>query len=995
MELKTIVAGSLMAAGVFVFAPVMAGTMPDHEEFEAALHVPFNAAAARPITLQFSYPGAGPGTPVAWQVDVLNRSGAVLRSWQGQGAINAGRAQANIAWDGRDRTGQSLAAGYYTVRMRAIAVDNDVAARIGTGLAQNALQLARTRAPQAIEEQLYDVKFGTVAAPHMPSFTALHHTSKTTGAVLNQSVPVGGLPYTIFYGNLHSQTNHSDGGGVLSTCVGAQNPQSGAYGPADAYQYALNEGLDILMTSEHNHMYDGSTGTNPSANPATAHNLYQSGLQAASTFNSAHSNFLAVYGLEWGVISNGGHLNIFNTPSLLEWEYNSSGQLIGDIFTAKSDYGTLYTLMNTNGWVGQFNHPASSGQFNVGGTDLAYTADGDQVMALAEVLNSSAFSSNTTETETSRTSYEPAYNILLERGYHVAPTSDQDNHCANWGASYTNRTGVLIPNGTALSLSSFLDALRARRVFATEDKTGQIVLTANGNLMGQRFNNSGALTLTVNYASSAGHTAQRVQVFEGVPGSNGTVTETSQTATTTITPANGDHFYYAKITQEDGNQLWSAPVWVTEGPGGGNPPSVSASESGTSGSITLSANATDPTGITKVEFYVDNVLKSTLTASPYQTPLDSTTLSNGSHTLIAKAYDPANNVGTSSAVSFNISNTTGGTPTVSASETGTSGTITLSANATDPTGITKVEFYVDNVLKSTLTASPYQTTLDSTTLSNGSHTLIAKAYDPANNVGTSSAVSFNISNTTGGTPTVSASESGTSGTITLSANATDPTGITKVEFYVDSALSGTVTAAPYQMSLDSTKLANGTHSLIAKAYDPANNVGTSSTVSFSVSNSTGGGGTELIQNNSFESGIPPWTQTTGVISNDASEPAHTGSWKAWLDGYGTTHTDYVRQKITIPATATKATLDFFMHIDTAETTTTTAYDKLSAQVINPAGQYVTLQTWSNLDAASGYVEHTVDLSAYIGQTIQINFYGTENATNQTSFVIDDVSVKAQ
>ena len=912
MEWKKLLTGSLLTAGIVMALPALAGSLPDHEEFETGLHVPFQAAGARVITLHFSYPGATAGTPVAWEVSVLGRNGDVLRSWQGQGAIRAGGTQAQVTWDGRGAAGQALPSGYYTVRMRAIALDNDAVARIGTGLTGNALAAARNKAPQLIEEQTYDVLVGSVAAPQMPRFTALRHATRTgtasTMAVTTQSQPVtGSLPYTIYYGNLHSQTNHSDGGGDVSTCVDAQNPQSAPYGPADAYQYALNDGLDILMTSEHNHMYDGSTGTNTSASPTTAHNLYQSGLQAASTFNAAHTNFLAIYGLEWGVISNGGHLNIFNTPSLLEWEYNSSNQLIGDVFTAKSDYASLYTLMKTNGWVGQFNHPASSGQFNANGQDLGYTADGDQVMALAEVLNSSAFSHNTTETETSRTSYEPAFNILLERGYHVAPSSDQDNHCANWGASYTNRTGVLIPNGTALSLNAFLDAVRARHVFATEDKTGQIVLTANGHLMGDRFSNSGSLTLTVNYASTAGHTAQRVQVFEGVPGSNGTVATTSSTATTTITPANGDHFYYAKITQEDGKQLWSAPVWVTQGAGGGDttPPTVSASESGSSGTITLSANATDNVGVTKVEFYVDGALTATDTATPYTATLDSTTLSNGTHSLVAKAYDAAGNIGTSSSVSFSVSNSSGGDTTP---------------------------------------------------------------------------------------PTVSASESGSSGTITLSASASDNVGVTKVEFYVDNALKATDTATPYTASLDSTTLTNGTHSLVAKAYDAAGNVGTSSAVSFSVSNGTTA--TELVQNGGFESGTSPWTQTSGVINNTSGEPAHTGSYKAWLDGYGSSHTDYVRQSITIPATATKATLDFFMHIDTAETGST-AYDTLSAQVITSAGKYVTLATWSNANAAAGYQEHTVDLSAYIGQTIQINFYGVEDSSNQTSFVIDDVSVKAQ
>jgi hypothetical protein len=905
------VAGSLLAAGMMVLAPAMAGALPDHEEFDAALKVPFKAQGNRAIGLYFSYPGVASGTPVAWTVDLLDTHGAVLRSWRGQAALRTGGTQAQVMWDGLGANGQALASGYYTVRLRAIALDNDVVARVGTGLAGQAMAAAQARAPQLVEEQRYDVLVGNIGAPAMPAFKPLHHAgSAGTGTMLQtQSVSTtGSLPYTIYYGDLHSQTNHSDGGGDVSTCVDAQNPQSAPYGPSDAYQYALNDGLDILMTSEHNHMYDGSTGTNTSASPTTAHNLYQSGLQAASSFNAAHPNFLAIYGLEWGVISNGGHLNIFNTPSLLEWEYNSSNQLIGDVFTAKSDYASLYTLMKNNGWVGQFNHPATSGQFNAGGQDLGYTADGDQVMVLAEVLNSSAFSHNTTETETSHTSYESAYNILLERGYHVAPSSDQDNHCANWGASYTNRTGVLIPNGTALSLNAFLDAIRARHAFATEDKTGQIVLTANGHLMGERFSNSGALTLTVNYASTAGHTAQRVQVFEGVPGSNGTVATTSSTATTTITPANGDHFYYAKITQEDGKQLWSAPVWVTQGAGSGDttPPTVSASESGSSGTITLSASASDDVGVTKVEFYVDGALKATDTATPYTASLDSTTLGNGSHSLVAKAYDAAGNVGTSSTVSFSVSNSSGGDTTP---------------------------------------------------------------------------------------PTVSASERGSSGSITLSATASDNVGVTKVEFYVDGALMATDTATPYTAAVDSTTLTNATHSLVAKAYDAAGNVGTSSTVSFSVSNG-GGTATELVKNGGFESGATSWTQTSGVINNTAGEAAHTGSYKAWLDGYGSAHTDYVRQSITIPATATKATLDFWMHIDTAETGST-AYDTLSAQVITSAGKYVTLATWSNANAATGYQEHTVDLSAYIGQTIQINFYGVEDSSNQTSFVIDDVSVKAQ
>lgn len=907
MQLKTMFARSLVLAGLVFCLPTLAApVLPDHQEFDAALQVAFQTNAARTIVMHFEYPGATAGTPVAWQITLLDRSGNALREWNGNSVLHTRTAQASVSWDGFDSQHHALPAGYYTVRLRAIALDDDNARRIGSGIATNALALATQLAPTQITEQRYDIQIGQVAAASMPAFSALHQH----GGAHALSVGASGLPYTIWYGDLHSQTNHSDGAGPIATCDSEQAPQSGQYGPADAYQYALNEGLDMLMTSEHNHMFDGSTGTNASANPATAKNLFASGLSAASTFSAAHPNFLGIYGQEWGVISNGGHMNIFNADGLIEWEKNSSGQLIGDYEIAKGDYASLYTLMNSKGWIGQFNHPATSGQFTVNGTNFGYTAAGDAVMVLAEVLNSSAFSHNTTETETSRPNYETAFNTILERGYHVAPSSDQDNHCANWGASFTNRTGVLIPTGTALSLSSFLDALRARRVFATEDKTAQIVLTANGHVMGERFSNSGPLTLTVNYASSSGQTAQRVQLFEGVPGSNGTVSSPSETSTTTVTPTAGDHFYYAKITEANGLRLWSAPVWVTEGTGGGG------------GDTTA--------------------------------------------------------------------------PTATASESGSSGTITFNATASDNVGVTRVEFYVDGALKATDSSSPYSSTLDSTTLANGTHVLVAKAYDAAGNVGSSSSVSFSVSNSSGGgdttAPTVSASESGSSGTITFNATASDNVGVTRTEFYVDGALKATDTSSPYSATLDSTILANGTHALVAKAYDAAGNIGTSSSVGFSVSN--GGGTTQLISNGGFESGSTGWTQTSGVITSDSGEPAHAGSWKAWLDGYGATHADYVRQQISIPAGVSSATLDFFMHVDTAEPKTT-AYDNLQVQVITSTGKVITLATFSNKDAASGYQEHTITLNAYKGQTLQINFNGVEDSTKQTSFVIDDVSVRVQ
>ena len=899
-----------LAASAVVAPSVQAAfDYQDHYEFEASLNAPYRAEANhfRTFGLDFRFPGAADGSIVAWRLDITDADGYPVRTLRGESTLLGGNAQEQVRWSERDPQNGALAAGFYQVHMRAHAINSLTGSGYAFGTLNERVDYTLAANADEVEDQSFDIQVGNLPRPAMAKFDALP-VGADAGAFAKKLTATGGVPYTVYLGNLHSQTNLSDGGGPLSTCVSEQNPQSGVGSPTDAYTYAMNDGLDFLMTSEHNHMFDGSTSTNASANPTTAKNLYQSGQTMRDSFNSAHANFLALAGLEWGVISNGGHMNIFNTPKLLEWEYNSSNQLIGDVFTAKGDYGALYTLMKTNGWIGQFNHPASSGQFVIGSTALAYTADGDQAMVLCEVMNSSAFSHNTTETETSHTSYEGACNKLLEAGYHVAFSSDQDNHCANWGASYTNRTGVLIPNGQALNLTNFYAALQARHVYATYDKTSQIVLTTSGgHMMGDQFNNSGSLTLTVNYAPGSGRSASQVQIIQGVPGSNGTVSTLASTSTVTTTPSNGLHFYYAKVTQDNGTLLFSAPVWVNQGSGGDStPPTVSASESGTSGTITLSATASDDVGVTKVEFYVDGALNATDTSSPYSSTLDSTTLANGSHALVAKAYDAANNVGTSSTVNFSVSNGGSGDttpPTVSGSESGTSGTITFSATASDNVGVTKVEFYVDNVLKATDTSSPYSSTLDSTTLSNGTHVLTAKAYDAAGNVG-SSGVNFSVNN------------------------------------------------------------------VIVE--------------------------TELVQNGGFESGSSNWTASTGVITNDSGEAAHAGSYKAWLDGYGTATTDTVTQTVTIPSGITTATLSFWLHIDTAETSTSTAYDKLTVQLQNSSGTVLTtLATYSNLNKNTGYAQKTFDVSAYKGQTVKIYFKGVEDSTMQTSFVIDDVSLRAQ
>jgi PKD repeat protein len=151
---------------------------------------------------------------------------------------------------------------------------------------------------------------------------------------------------------------------------------------------------------------------------------------------------------------------------------------------------------------------------------------------------------------------------------------------------------------------------------------------------------------------------------------------------------------------------------------------------------------------------------------------------------------------------------------------------------------------------------------------------------------------------------------------------------------------------------------------------------------------------QLLGNPGFETGsASPWSATSGVINNSSSEPPHSGSWDAWLDGYGTTHTDTLSQSITLPTGCTNYNFSFWLHVDTAETSTTTAYDTLKVQVLNSSGTVLsTLHTYSNLDHITGYAQHTFSLASYAGQNITLKFTGTEDYEYQTSFVLDDTAV---
>jgi hypothetical protein len=152
---------------------------------------------------------------------------------------------------------------------------------------------------------------------------------------------------------------------------------------------------------------------------------------------------------------------------------------------------------------------------------------------------------------------------------------------------------------------------------------------------------------------------------------------------------------------------------------------------------------------------------------------------------------------------------------------------------------------------------------------------------------------------------------------------------------------------------------------------------------------------DVLMNSGFET-TGSWTTSASVLCTKgcSAEFAHAGTGFAWLDGYGKAHTDTLSQTTSVSYGHTVAKLQFWLHVDSAETSTTTQYDKLTVAIYDQAGTTLlkTLARFSNLNAGAGYRQYTYDMKDYIGKRITVKFTGTEDASQQTSFVLDDVEL---
>jgi hypothetical protein len=862
--------------------PLCAADLPSWTDDSALTVTPYPrsfspAVESASLVARIDHALDSPAT-VSWRITVWNREGKLLRTFTSRQSYQPGETmQFSPAWNGTDDRGRLLHDGIYTVmadfEMRA---DGE---RSRPGEADDAPRVSRI-----VQRMSHPI---TLDSTHR------HRLNAAPAAAPHDA----GVPYNFYYGTLHNQTSYSDGGHPNDAgCASSTIHGATDFDPAAAYNYGRNTGrLDFMAIMDHNHQF------NDACSGCTAPQIvqrYHTGLAAASSA-TVDGAFVAMYGMEWGYISNPdagfpneGHVGVLESPKLFGWE-PSATCTVGvdcyyDVYTASgaSNYTAMYSkaMQNPSPWgaFGQFNHPSDGTKSAAGqGLDfngLQYTTDGDDFIHTAAVISGPATDPSTATADTGAlyagepvngTAYAAytstdMYNRILAAGFHVAPVADPDVHCSNYGTSTRDRTVIL---ASSLTKAAVFDAIHNRRVYATSDSNVQLVYTMNaggttywmgagGIRTAGAVATSGAITMHVSvWDPDINEFASSIKIKEPVAGSTTGADTVVASATAspfdiTFTPSAGTHMYYAYVTMNTGDRIFSAPIWINQGATADTTApttAITAPANGAtvSGTTAVTASASDNVGVSRVEFYLDSVLQSTSTVAPYSWSWNTTTATNATHTLTSKAYDAAGNMGTSAAVTVTVNNVADTTPpttaiTAPANGATVSGTTSVTASASDNVGVTKVEFYLDNVLQSTSTAAPYSWNWNTTTAANGAHTLTSKAYDAAANIGTSAAVSVTVSNVVDTTPPAAPANlnaaAPTSGNnrrkINLSWTAsTDNVGVTGYQIWRATSASGPFTqiATSTVTSYTNTGLVTGTtYYYYVTASDAAGNVSAAS-----------------------------------------------------------------------------------------------------------------------------------------------------------------------
>lgn len=379
------------------------------------------------------------------------------------------------------------------------------------------------------------------------------------GPVRDATIARGFL--NVYFGNLHSHTSYSDG----------------VEDPNVAFTHARDvAGLDFMLLSEHNHAQAGQIANN--------HALYSGSgpdsLISIANRLTANGQFVALYGQEFSTISSGNHMNVLDVPDVIDVANGAFGQLLNTWLPAHPDTtGGLAALL--------LNHPAiadSSADKEYGRDDFGSDAEwirrvGSQASMIAMINGPSH-----ADGEGLRPSAPAQSEVLryLNLGFHLAPTADQDNHRSTWGTVTNARTAVIADD---LSKPALLKAMKARHVYATEDKNLRVVCRVNGQLCGDILQTVPAvgselsieLTLHDDDEPSASY---EIDVFSDQLGGEPARDPIETVAATgnTLTPLRiedirydgGSQYVFFRIrqlTEDDvADRVWTAPIWIEPGP---------------------------------------------------------------------------------------------------------------------------------------------------------------------------------------------------------------------------------------------------------------------------------------------------------------------------------------------------------------------------------------------------------------------------------------------
>lgn len=346
-------------------------------------------------------------------------------------------------------------------------------------------------------------------------------------------------PYNYYAGNLHAHTAYSDGNKDAAT--------TGVKTPKGSFDFAKkSEQFDFLGISEHNH----SQAKMKLAN-------YSKGVQEAE--KSTTSKFVCLYGMEYGVISKGGHVLIYGVDELIGWEENNF-----DIECAKSDYQGLWDiLVEYPDAFATLAHPEKTDFEDL--LNGPYNKTADKVICGVAIMTGPAFAEETDYSRKPSKKFVDYFRRLLAAGYHIGPTVDHDNHFLTFGRTASSRTVVLAPN---LDQENIMEAYREMRFYATTDWNVEVSFTVNGFPMGKRINTKSDADIKVAVSDpDQGDDVALIKVMHGQPGSKTLATDLKKDNSNTLDFTHDllkgkEYYYYLEITQADGDKIYTSPVWV-------------------------------------------------------------------------------------------------------------------------------------------------------------------------------------------------------------------------------------------------------------------------------------------------------------------------------------------------------------------------------------------------------------------------------------------------